>query len=375
MRKILFTIILALTTAGCQNRRGTDFTVTGELENVEDDYMILFFKSNLDGSTTTIAIDTLKDGRFDFTAPAEAGVQYHIMAPHLGIFPSMSVDFYVESGAEIRIQGKDYLTKNWKVKSNVKDQKIYQTYFDEVADIFKELQTLELECRKEGLSSDYLKLNKPLDAKIDSIKLKWLKSQKRISEPWMDLMTKAVKVAKAYREKDRLNELSEIWAGVDQEYKNTVKGRNISNILHPLGEPLKLGDSFPYETEVSDLDGNMRTLAEFKGKAMLLYFSSYSCKPCAAAKKELDTIIRSGKSQVEVIGFNLDSEAVWISKGKENPVSWHDFNDLKGSYGFNNRFETQGIPTFVTVSKNGKIMDIWTGYKDGIIAERIKSVL
>ncbi len=371
----LMIVAVSVMAACCQKSSDADFTVRGEIENVEDDYLILFFKSNLDGSTTTIAVDTLKNGRFEFSAPAETGVQYHVIAPHVGIFPSMALDFYVEPGASIKIHGQDYLTKNWTIKSKVKEQKIYQSYFDEVDELFKELQLLELQCRKEGRSGDYLNLNKPYQANIDSIQLNWLKKQKPISEPWMDLMLLAAKGARHYNEKDNLKQLQEIWKGVDDGYKTSIKGKNISNILHPDGEPLKVGDAFPYEIEVSDLNGEIRTLAEFEGKAMLLYFSSYSCKPCVAAKKELDSMISSGNYPVEVVGFNLDTETVWKSKGKENPVSWHDYNDLKGSYGFNTRFKTQGIPTFVIVSKEGKILDVWAGYRDGIIRERIDAIL
>ena len=372
---ILITAIAALVIEGCQGQHETDFTITGNIENVDDDYLILFFKSSPEGAAETIAIDTLKNGRFDFTAPAETGVQYHVMAYSLGVFPSMSVDFYVEPGAEVQITGNDYLTRNWNVKASGKEQKIYQSYFDEVAELYKELQLLELQCRKEGRSSDFLDLQLPCHAKLDSIQLGWLKRQKRISEPWMDLMLQSVKAAIHYNEKDNLTELQEIWARVDPENKDTAKGKSISNILYPDGEPLKVGDAFPYETEVYDLNGDMRTLAEFKGKAMLLYFSSYSCKPCVAAKKELDRMISSGDCSVEVVGFNLDTEAVWKSRGKDNPVLWHDFNDLKGSHGFNTRFKTQGIPTFVIVSKEGKILDIWAGHRDGIIRERIDAIL
>ena len=377
MKRILKVALISavLLTAACRSEKTSTFTVTGEIENVEDDYLILFFKSNLDGSTTTIAVDTLKNGRFEFLAPAETGVQYHVMAPHVGIFPSMALDFYAEPGASIKIHGQDYLTKNWTIKSKVKEQKIFQSYFDEVDELFKELQLLELQCRKEGRSGDYLNLNKPYQANIDSIQLNWLKKQKHISEPWMDLMLLAAKGARHYNEKDNLKQLQEIWKGVDDDYKTSIKGKNISNILYPDGEPLKVGDAFPYEIEVSDLNGEIRTLAEFEGKAMLLYFSSYSCKPCVEAKKELESMISSGYCSVEVVGFNLDTETVWKSKGIENPVSWHDFNELKGSHGFNTRFKTQGIPTFVIVSKEGKILDIWAGHRDGIIAERIESVL
>ena len=378
MKKSFLTLMIvaaSMMTACSQKSSDADFIVTGKIENVEDDYLILFFKSNLDASTTHIAVDTLKNGRFEFSAPAETGVQYHIVVPHLGIFPSMSVDFYAEPGAEVRIHGNDYLTKNWTVKTNVKDQKIYQSYFDEVANLYKELQLLELKCRKEGRMLEFFDRQKPCRAKIDSIELAWLKTQKQISEPWMDLMLLAVKGARHYNEKDNLKQLQELWKEVDDGYKTSIKGKNISNILYPDGEPLKVGDAFPYEIEVSDLNGEIRTLAEFEGKVMLLYFSSYSCKPCVAAKKELDRMLSSGNCPVEVVGFNMDTENVWQSKGKDNPVSWHDFNDLKGSYGFNTRFKTQGIPTFVIVSKEGKILDVWAGYRDGIIRERIDAVL
>lgn len=371
----LLIVAVAIMATCCKNHSDANFTVTGEIENVEDNYLILLFKSNVDDSTTHIAEDTLRNGCFEFTAPAETGVQYHIFAPHTGVFPSMSVDFYVEPGAEIKITGKDYLTKNWTVKSDVRNQKTYQSYFGEVAGLFKELQILELQCRKEGRSIDYLDLSKPYQEKIDSIEVVWLRNQKRISEPWMDMMLQSIKFSKFYKKTERLDDLMEIWNGVDDEYKITPKGKNISSILCPNDGPFMIGDKLPYETKMYDLDGRLRSLSEFKDKVLLLYFSSNSCKPCVEAKKELDRIISSGKSPINVIGFNLDAESVWKSKGKENPVPWHDFNELKGSYGFNTRFETKGIPTFVIVSKDGKILDIWAGYRNGIITERIESAL
>ena len=90
---ILITAIAALVIEGCQGQHETDFTVTGNIENVDDGYPILFFKSSPEGAAETIAIDTLKNGRFDFIAPAETGVQYQVMGYSLGVFPSISLDF------------------------------------------------------------------------------------------------------------------------------------------------------------------------------------------------------------------------------------------------------------------------------------------
>ena len=227
----------------------------GELENVDDGYQMLLFKSNLDGSTATIAIDTLVNGRFEFTAPAETGVQFHIASPQYEMFSSMSLDFYVEPGAEIRIAGKDYLIKNWTVKSRVRDQKIYQSYFDQVADIYRELQLVELEYRKTKDLDAFLTESRALNSKVDSVSIKWLKSQRKVTEPWIYLMGRSSHAAKMFKDEKTLIELRGIWDGVDQRFKDNLKGKTITMTLQPQGGPLKVGDMFPYNTDVHDING------------------------------------------------------------------------------------------------------------------------
>ena len=371
----LMSILMALMCASCQKRHETDFTVTGNIENVDDDYLILFFKSNLDGSTSTIAIDTLVNGRFEFTAPAETGTLYHIASPQYEKFSSMYLDIYAEPGAEIRITGNDCLIKNWAVKSRVRNQKIYQSYFDQVADIYKELQLVEFEYRKTKDLDAFLDESRALNSKVDSVSIKWLKSQWKINEPWIDLMVRSSHVAKMFKDEKTLIELRSIWDGVDKRFKNTLKGKTITLTLQPQGGSLKVGDMFPYDTDVSDIHGYTRSLSQFKGKHMLLYFNSYGCKPCIEAKKELAKLTDSMKETLEVIGLNIDTPDTWQAKGKDNPVPWYDFNEEKESYGLNLRFKTVGIPAFVIISNEGDILDVWSGYREGIITERIDAVL
>ena len=376
LRSTLFRLSLALLLiVSCKGNQVAVCTVIGEIQNVKDGYLMLLFKSNLDGSNSTIAVDTLENGRFEFTAPAETGVQYHISTPHFEVFPSMSVDFYVEPGAEIRIAGNDYLIKNWKVKSRVRDQKIYQSYFDQVADIYKKMQLVELEYRKTKDLDAFLNESRVLNSKVDSVSIKWLKSQRKINEPWIDLMARSSHVAKMFKDEKTLIELRSIWDGVDVRFKNTLKGKTITLALQPLGGPLRVGDIFPYDTDVSDIHGYNRSLSQFKGKHVLLYFNSYGCKPCIEAKKELAELTDSMKGTLEVIGLNVDTPDTWKAKGKDNPVSWYDFNEEKESYGLKLRFETMGIPAFVIISKEGVILDVWSGYREGIIAERITKVI
>ena len=371
----LVAVITALMPVSCHYDKGTDFTVTGEIENVEDGCQMLFFKSNLDGSTSTIAIDTLVNGRFEFTAPAETGVLYHIASPQYEIFSSRSVDFYVEPGAEIRIVGEDNFIKNWTVRSRVRNQKIYQSYFDQVADIYRELQLVEFEYRKTKDLDAFLTESRALNSKVDSVSIKWLKSQRKVTEPWIDLMGRSSHAAKMFKDEKTLIELRGIWDGVEQRFKDNLKGKTITMTLQPQGVPLKVGDMFPYDTDVSDIHGHCHSLSQFKGEHMLLYFNSYRCKPCVEAKKELTELADSMKGIIEIIGLNVDASDVWKAKGKDNPVPWNDFNEEKESYGLNLRFKTVGIPAFVIISDEGEILDVWSGYREGIIVERINKVL
>ena len=145
--------------------------------------------------------------------------------------------------------------------------------------------------------------------------------------------------------------------------------------LQPQGGPLKVGDMFPYDTDVYSIHGYCRSLSQFKGKHLLLYFNSYGCKPCVEAKKELAELAESMKGMIEIIGLNVDACKVWEARGQENPVPWYDFNELKETYGLSSRLDAMGIPTFMIVSKEGEILDIWAGYRDRIIRERIDAIL
>lgn len=374
MTRVIFTLITIAVMACCSEPSDENFTVTGELENVDDGYQMLLFKSNLDGSTTTIALDTLVNGRFEFTAPAETGVQFHIVSPQYEMFSSMSLDFYVEPGAEIKITGNDYFIKSWTIKSRVRNHKIYQSCFDQVADIYRELQLVEFEYRKTKDLDAFLTESRTLNSKVDSVSIKWLKSQRKVTEPWIDLMGRSSHVAKMFKDEKTLIELRGIWDGVEQRFKDNLKGKTITMALQPQGGPLKVGDMFPYNTDVHDINGYCRSLWQFKGKHMLLYFNSYGCKPCVEAKKELAELAESMKGMIEVIGLNIDARKVWEARGQENPVPWYDFNELKETYGLSSRLEAMGIPAFMIVSKEGEILDIWAGYRDRIIRERIVAI-
>lgn len=367
----LLSAVVLLT--GYNDEVDNNMTVQGRIENVPDGSIILFYRQCNDGSTKTIARDTLINGCFEFTTQADRDAKYNIFAFNGELFPSIPLSFYAEPGSHVRIMGNDFLTANWSVKSNAKNQKIYQSFFCRVSDIYKDMQEIELEYRQEKKmsGSEFREACLALAKKSSAEELSWLKSQKKISVPWIDIMGNVADVADVTNDTTILNALRQLWSDVDAGIKNSPEGKAISLALRPREDMLEIGDLFPYSIEMYDIEGRKHSFKEFEGKAMLLYFGSFGCKPCVEAKKELDEIVSKGNGTIEVVGLNLDAESTWKGEGMRNPVRWHDFNELKGNHGLSSRFEVLGIPLFVVVSEDGIITDVWAGFRNGIINERI----
>ena len=50
------------------------------------------------------------------------------------------------------------------------------------------------------------------------------------------------------------------------------------------------------------------------------------------------------------------------------------FNLYTAMNGVVSKFD-MGIPAFVIISKEGKILDVWSGYREGVITERINNAI
>ena len=201
----------------------TPFNITGEIRNVEDGYMIILVKRTTGSSTDMIAIDTLINGSFSFSAAAEDNVSYHLVTPHVGVFSSMSVDIYAEPGADIKVKGDGYLIKDWIVESKVKNQKIFQAYQDLVAPMLHQMQEMELEYRRIGKAMEYLRAKDPLDKEVTDITTAWLKDQKKVSAPWLDLMYRYANAAFQLKDKElQKNRVHRLISYFDENYRKKI---------------------------------------------------------------------------------------------------------------------------------------------------------
>lgn len=158
------------------------------------------------------------------------------------------------------------------------------------------------------------------------------------------------------------------------EFKFNRKNLDISTLEIPASfhlkqqnTLLKVGMSAPTWTLYST-DGKKLSLAEMKGKVILIDFSYIGCLPCMQAIKPMNNLIEQYKNkEVAILSiYPIDKTlpvAQYVKKyGIKYPV-YIDANSLPSKY------QITGYPCFYFIGKDGNIANVFAGYTDDFETE------
>ncbi|HEX7877786.1 MAG TPA: TlpA disulfide reductase family protein [Candidatus Eisenbacteria bacterium] len=114
-----------------------------------------------------------------------------------------------------------------------------------------------------------------------------------------------------------------------------------------------------------DLNGKPKTLADYKGKVVIIDFWATWCGPCKASIPHLIELQKEYQAQgLEVVGISLDTtgpKAVgsFATGQKINYTVLMGNDDVAAAYG-----GIKGIPVAFVVTQDGKIYRRYVGYRD-----------
>ena len=119
-----------------------------------------------------------------------------------------------------------------------------------------------------------------------------------------------------------------------------------------------IGASAPVFSQ-KDVNGNSISLADLKGKVVLVEFWASWCGPCRAENPNLVKLYNQYKDKgFEILAVSLDSDkTAWEKAIKADGLPWLHVSDLKG---WNNAvgrlYGVRAVPASVLVDKDGKVI-------------------
>jgi hypothetical protein len=152
------------------------------------------------------------------------------------------------------------------------------------------------------------------------------------------------------------------YAALAPSMQESQFGLRIFNYLK-VGEPVKKGDSME-DFAAFDKDGKVHHPSEYKGKYILLDFSTTYCGPCMQSVADMKKLSAAYSDKLAIVSLSADGgKKTWLTGIDRDQPSWLSLWDGKGIYSETMiKYSVSGFPTFCLVDPQGKILSLWTGY-------------
>lgn len=384
MRKqVLACLLLGALGAQAQEK----FVVEGQLKNIPDGTVFSLMKR--EGNVGSMAAtDTLRNGtfRFELTTAGNGLERYDLMAHDKTSFPPMSLSLWVNPGSRLLVQGENPYIYSWKVESDVKEQQFQQQLMQASRKEWEEFQRLSMQEFELMRSAAQGGNKEQARAKVDSLQQLTdklsdqitqhniaLMKQSPVNAVWMDELYRMGMSVKFSKDCPYKEDVQQLYNRLDAAQKETFEGKSVYLALNP-PTVVKAGEE-AVDADMYDLEGKVHHLAEFRGKYVLLDFWSRGCGPCMMSQPELKEISEMYKDSLEVVSLSIENRKGWEEASKAHAMTWNNWNDLEGTNGLYARYGVRGIPHFVLISPEGKVVDSWSGYGKGLLKLKVEGML
>lgn len=390
---ILWSALLLLAAACTQKPSvpANEFLIEGKLQNVPDSAVIEL--RILDGQLLKlITQDTVIDGRFTLRDTLSGGNKQLLLMSSSKGFPGTWQNVWVASGKYIKVQGADKLLRTWKIESDIAEQAEENRFLEALFPEEKDL--LEYKAQEYDLLRDmYMnhpddeayhkvgwvkvdslrKLEEPLQEKINKKELDYLKVAP-VTQVWMEKFLQHASRLQWDKKYPYIPQVKELYARLSEADKQTEVGQSISEYMN-LGAEVNVGDDM-VDGDLYDPEGNLHHLSEYAGRYIMLDFWSRGCSPCIQSIPEVEKIAEMYKDKLAVISISGDAKEDWkqcLADRKMTGIQWNELR--KGRTGLAARYQAIGIPHYVLISPESKVIAIWSGYGPGSLKAKLKEMI
>ena len=388
MRKTLFIAWMFICTLSAQAQNV--FTIEGTVKGVEDGTVLRLNRS--EGNIIALILsDTVRNGKFHFQGETlESAPECLLLTSNDKGFPSIWMDVWVAPKSKIAINGTNKLLQTWKATSSLKEQKDLNRYVDatrgllderqelmiKIRDLFESIETkksseAEKKAGRDEVTRLYEQMNK-ITIQKDSVEIK-IAQKTPISTVWMEKLKDFSSDCKYIKDFPYKKEVVELYNRLSKVDKMTDIGKEITATLFP-PKVIKEGEEMA-EADLYDLEGKIHHFADYKGKFIMIDFWSRGCGPCIMSLPEIKEITEMYKDRLTVISLSTDNEKNWKDESKSGKITGLNFNDLQGTNGLHAKYGGRGLPHYVLISPEGKVMSIWSGYGPGSLKMKLRKPL
>jgi len=335
-----------------------NFTISGKIGNLNKPAMIyLDYEGGSEDSTVLVNGIFRFSGHVSGITPARISLGHNGEGKHLSIYQGGDNIYPYFANENIVITSDDSLINARITGSPTYDQ--YAAYNKVIGGSIMEIDRITNNKFNSGTpeqkkDTNYIKaIDVEFRKKIADRTVKQIQFAKDHPDSFFGL----VAIAESAGSKMDVAKIEPIYNAFTPELRATHLGKDIAQRIKA-AHAIVVGDQAPLFT-LNDVSGKPISLADLKGKVVLIDFWASWCEPCRAESPNLKIQYQLYKDKgFEIISVSVDTDRKsWLKAITDDGLTWLQVSDLKGfnseavkSYGIG------GVPSFFLIGRDGKII-------------------
>lgn len=170
------------------------------------------------------------------------------------------------------------------------------------------------------------------------------------------------------------DQLEALMKGMSEKVRNSEQGKSFAAEIKAK-QTIYVGRIAPEFTQ-DDADGNPVSLADFRGRYVLVDFWASWCAPC---RDENPTVVKAYErfhdKGLEIIGVSLDEKKdAWLAAIKKDGLLWLHVSDLKGWYNaVAQLYGVKSVPANFLIDPQGRIIAV--DLRGAALEQKLEEVL